>query len=93
MDLVELASQVLRQVVVYLLDTVLSVADKIQEFMVEDVGIGQFSLLQGVVNRKIKSFECLWSVSATSFLFATFSSAAFDLLLQGASFGQVVVQT
>ena len=59
MDLVELASQVLRQVVVYLLDTVLSVADKIQEFMVEDVGIGQFSLLQGVVNRKIKTFECL----------------------------------
>lgn len=92
MDLVELASQVLCQVVIYLLDTALSVAHKIEEFMVEDVGIGQFTLLQGVVNREIKSFECLRSVSATSFLLA-FCSAAFDLLLQGASLGQVVVQT
>ena len=59
MDLVELAAQVLRQVVVYLLDTALSVADKIEEFMVKDVGISQFTLLQGIVNREIESFELL----------------------------------
>ena len=53
MNLVELAAQVLRQVVVYLLDTALSVADKIEEFMVKDVGIGQLTLLQGIVNREI----------------------------------------
>ena len=59
MDFVELAAQVLRQVVVYLLDTALSVADKIEEFMVKDVGISQLTLLQGIVNREIESFELL----------------------------------
>ena len=59
MDLIDFAAQILRQVVVYLLDTALGVADKVEEFMVENVGIGQFSLLQGIVNREIKSFECL----------------------------------
>ena len=87
MDFVELASEVLRQIIVDLLDATLSVAYKIEEFMVEDVGIGHLSLLQSVVNREIKSFECLGSVGATSFLLATFGSAAFHLLLQGASLG------
>ena len=59
MDFVKLASQVLRQVVVYLLDTALSVADKIEEFMVKDVCISHLTLLQGIVNREIESFELL----------------------------------
>ena len=57
MNSVEFASQILCQVIVYLLDPALSIADKIEKFMVEDVGIGQFSLLQSVINSEVKSFE------------------------------------
>ena len=92
MDLVEFASQILCQVIVYLLDTALSVADKVEKLMVENIGIGHFTLLQGVVNGEIESFECLRAISATASLFlATFSGASLNLLLKGTTLGQVII--